>query len=320
MSGYIDPRGMYYPPDQPYLAYGPGQTTRLVRSQHAWNGHLEIEDLYKGSQTIAGWSAARPDPNLVPFLGDSPRFGNRPTYRYNLPGGPTQPKQLLQQLTVPPTFPAGDWRIYDPMRYAVPWGAPGGDGSPGGGGYGGGMSAPAMARAVAAGLKQAMPELATSIGVQVARGNAQQTHTPPANLAPPVRAWEFAESPLTPVSVSDGTFILVTEHVVPVGAVAVANLLEVQAESGAGLMDTEVQIRVGGSAVPRYSSMNAPDLGSPGEPAPINIKAIEQQRIQVFARARTVAAIHNITAVLRGWDTAPSLNTNLESIAAWRGQ
>lgn len=314
MSGYVSPRGMFYPANQPYLAYGPGQTVRFFRSQRAWSGEREIEDQYKGSEQWAGWAAARPYPNLVPFL-QTDRYDNLHPPEYMLPGGPTQPKQLMQQLTVPPTFPAGDWRIYDPWKYAVPQ-----SGSGSGGGSGGGMSAVAMADAVAAGLKKALPELATSIGIQTARANSQQSHPKPANIDPPIRKLEFTECNLNAVSVSDTTFVLVTEHLVPNGCVAVANQLEVRAESPAALTDVEVQIRVGGIPVPRYDSLNCPDFGVGGEPATINVLAIEQQRIQVWARARTVAAIHNVVAMLRGWDTQPSYNTNLDSLGAWRGQ
>jgi hypothetical protein len=122
------------------------------------------------------------------------------------------------------------------------------------------------------------------------------------------------------VNVSDGTFVLVVEHLVPPGNISVATEIEIEAESPAALMDTEVQIRVGGIPVPRYNSLNDATLGSPGAPSRINIKAIEDQRIQVFARARTVAAIHNITVNLRGWDSMPSLMTNLDSVQGWRGQ
>lgn len=315
MSGYVSPRGMFYPANQPYLAYEPGHAVRFFRSQYSWPGTPEIEDQYKGSQQWSGWSAARPFPNRVPFLETNVRYGNAPPVAYNLPDGPTQPKQLLQQLTVPPTFPTGDWRIYDPMRYAVPQG----DGAPGSGGAGGGLSADAMARAMAAGLKLAMPELATSIGIQTARANAAQIHTKPANVDPPIRKFEFTDCNSTPVSVSDGTFVLITEHRVPRGCVAVANQLEVRAESAAALEDTEVQIRVGGLPVPRYDSIDCPSFGTDG-PAAINVTAIEDELIQVFARARTVAATHNVVAMIRGWDTTPSFMTRLDALPAWRGQ
>lgn len=316
MSGYVDGRGIYYPPGQPNLAYDPGHAVRFLRSQFSWNGTPEIEDQYKGSQEWAGWAAARATPNRVPFIADS-RWSTAAPARYNLPSGPTSPKDLLQQRTVPPTFPAGSWQIYaDGRYYQTPHAH---IGTPGGG-SGGGLGVAEMSDAVAIGLKKILPELATSLGVQTARANAQQVHSRPANIDIPVRAFEFTDCNQAPVNVSDGTFVLVTEHVVPVGCMAVAQLLEVNAESGAALMDTEVQIRVGGLPVPRYNSLNCPDFGQPGQPAKINIKAIERQRVQVFARARTVGATHNVSAMIRGYDFPPSFMTNLDSISGWRGQ
>ena len=317
MSGYVSPRGMYYPADQPYLAYGPGETVRFLRSQRSWNGTLEIEDLYKGSQVWSGWAAARPFPNRVPFL-ETRRGGNLPPPGYMLPGGPTTAKQLMQQATVPPSFPANDWRIYIGDRYAPPTSAlmpgAGAPGSTGGGSVG------LMADAVAMGLKKILPELATAVGVQTARSNSQTMHSVPANLAPPIRKLEFADCNRTPVIVTDAAFVLISEHLVPVGCICTVNQLEVRAESPAALSDTEVQIRVGGNPVPRFNSLDCPDFGMTSAPATVNILAIEQQRVQVWARSRTVGVDHNVVAMLRGWDTQPSYDTNLDGIAAWRGQ
>jgi hypothetical protein len=170
------------------------------------------------------------------------------------------------------------------------------------------------------GLKKILPELATSIGVQSARAGAQQMTSLPANIAPPVRAYEFNEANLNPTSVSDTTFVLITTHLVPPGAISVATELAVTAESSGALGDVEVQVQVGGVPVPRYDSLNCPDFGTFDQPARTNIKAIEGQRIQVFARARTVGATHAVRAMLRGWDSIPSLMTNLDSIYGWRGQ
>lgn len=320
MSGYVSPRGMFYPADQPYLAYEPGHAVRFIRSQRSWNGQLEIEELYKGSRQWAGWAAARPFPNRVPFLETRPG-DNRPPPGYMLPGGPTSAKALMQQATVPPTFPAGDWRIYEGGRYGSPM-APVKDLAPSQRmpGDGGGVSVSGMADAVALGLKKILPELATSIGVQTARSNSQTMHSVPSNLAPPIRKLEFTDCNRTPVIVTDAAFVLISEHLVPVGCICTVNQLEVVAESPAALADTEVQIRVGGNPVPRFNSLDCPDFGMNGLPATVNILAIEQQRVQVWAKSRTVGIDHNIVAMLRGWDTQPSYNTNLDGIAAWRGQ
>ena len=299
-----------FPPDPRYLW-----------SQHAHQPEPEIEDTYRSSPVIAGWAGARPFPNRVPYVAGSGAT-------YFLPSGPTSPRALLQQGTVPPTFPAGDYRLYMPERYAAPpfyagnvaSEIPGGRGR-GAPGWGGGAAlAETMATAVAMGLKKALPELATSIGVQVSRANGQQMHAAPAHIEPPIRSWSFEECRPAPVTVSDAAFVDIVAHLVPVGTVAVVHELLVQAESAAALDDVEIRVNVGGTPYPRYDSLNCPDLGQAGVPAKVNIRAIEQQRIVVQARSRTAATNHFVTGMLRGYDLAPSLMTNLDSINGWRGR
>lgn len=310
MSGYVDPRGVYYPPSQPYLAYGPGTSVRFFRSQRTYNGEMETEAQYMSSQQAAGWAAARVNPNRIPFV-----VG--PHVRYNLPSGPSDPRQLLEQRALPPNFDGGYERMF-PGRY-LPQARdmPIGGGAPGGAGGCGVMD---MASAVAMGLKKALPELATAIGVEVSRGNSEQMHSAPANIEIPIRAFEFNERPLNPVLVSDTTFVTITSHLVPVGAISVANSLLILAETPAALSDVEARVLVDNIPVPRYDSLNCPDFGEGGAPGEVNIKAIEQQRIVVQARSRTVGMNHNVVAQIRGWDSLPSRMVNLDGIAGWRGQ
>jgi hypothetical protein len=296
--------------------YDPALVTRFFRSQWSRNGELEAEEYYRPSSVIAAWAAARPFPNLVPFV-----FG--PHAIYNLPSGPTQPSQLLQQLTVPPNFPAADFRIYQSDRYAPP----GGFEEPGpAGGSGSGTCCPRtfspeeQASIFAAGIKKILPELATSIGVQSARANAQQVHSRPASIDPPVRAYDFVACSPTPRTVSDSAFADLTSFTVPVGWCAVAKSIGFEAESAGALSDIRFRVLVGDIPVPNLDSVSCGGFGSLQNPTPITVKAIEQQRIRVQAIALTPGVSHFVKAAIRGWTFQPSLMANLDSINGWRGQ
>ncbi len=324
-AGYTSPTGHFYPKGQPWLAYGPGHTVRFFRSQNSWNGEMELNQRYLSSQPIAGWAAARPFMNRTPFVAGQ-------SVLYNRPDGPSGPLDLLQQAAPPPTFPAGDFRRFYPDRYspgalAVP---PAGaspmapyarsDGMSGLRGDCPCTTVDGMANAVAMGLKRILPELATSIGVQTARNNVQQYQATPAQESEPVRAYAFNAAPAGIITVNDPVnFTTIATHRVPRGLMAVAKWLLVTAESAAALDDLEVRITVDGVPSLGWNSLNQPNLNA-GAPAPITVKAIEDQGIRVQVRVRTVGNTHFVTALLRGWDFVPSHMTNLDSIDGWRGR
>jgi hypothetical protein len=315
--------------------YDPALITRFFRSQWSKNGEMEAEEYYRPSSVIAGWSAARPFPNRVPTL-----YG--PHALYNLPSGPTQPRQLMQQGTVPPTFPAGSYQSYLPARYEPgfdraayafgpagpggPMGPMGPMGPAGPGGGGGGVCCPPpfspeeQASIFAMGLKKILPELATSIGVQSARASSQTVHSRPANVDPPVRAYDFASCNPTPTSISDAAFVDISVFLVPVGWNAVAKAIGFEAESAAALSDIQFRVLVDSLPVPNLDNITCGDIGTMSSPLPVTIKAIEQQRIRIQGISLTVGVTHFVRALLKGWTFQPSLMANLDSIQGWRGQ
>jgi hypothetical protein len=290
--------------------------TRFFRSQWARNGELEAEEYYRPSSVVAGWAAARPFPNRVPFV-------NGPHALYNLPSGPSSPKQLLQQLTLPPTFPAGSYQSYLPERYAPP-GSPGPFADAPGGGSGGPgcpcLTVEDFASATAMGLKKILPELATSIAVQTGRSSSQQVHSRPANVDPPVRAYDFAVCSPTPNVVTDAAFVELAAFLVPVGWNAVAKAVGFEAESAAALTDLQFRVLVDNMPVPNLDNIRCGDIGSLANPLPITVKAIEQQRVRIQAIGLTPFVPHLVRALLKGWTFQPSLMANLDSIQGWRGQ
>lgn len=297
--------------------YDPGLLTRFFRSQGSRCGEMEAEEQYRPSSIISGWAAARPFPNLTPMVEQGPHE------LYNLPSGPTSPKALLQQLTLPPTFDAGSYQSYLPTRYAPP-GSP--SMFPGGGAGGGqGSGCPCLtvedfASATAMGLKKILPELATSVGVQSARANAQQVHSAPASIQPPVRAYDFAQCGPNPTVVTDLAFVDIEVFRIPRGWNAVAKEVGFAAESAAALTDLQFRILVDNQPAPYLDNIRSGDVGTLADPVPITVKATEDQRIRVQAISLTVGVNHFVRALLKGWTFQPSLMANLDSIQGWRGQ
>jgi len=170
------------------------------------------------------------------------------------------------------------------------------------------------------GIKKILPELATSIGVQSARANAQQVHSRPASIDPPVRAYDFASCNPAPVTVTDLVFVPITSFLVPVGLNCVVKEIGFEAESAAALTDIQFRVMVGGQPVINLSDILCGDIGSLSNPTQVTVKAIEQQRVTIQAISLTVGVNHFVRALLKGWTFQPSIMANLETIQGWRGQ
>jgi len=165
------------------------------------------------------------------------------------------------------------------------------------------------------------PNLAQNIGQEVKRNlrGAQIHANRPSNIDPPIRSREFKACNVAPVATSDAAFVTITSARVPGGMNGVIVGIGQEMEAAPAFDETAWRVLVAGTPAPGFSNILC-QIGTLTSPARVNIKAQENQLVEVQAISTVAGAVHFARAYIDGWTFSPPFYIGLESPDGWIGE